>query len=1212
MDTASDEPQQPLDGGEKDGGEAGMIFSMLTELRYGKLGPRDWYEKLPQKTLEEDDQPSLFIPGPGKAAIAKLPPSLWMDVRAAYAERLLRTHPCRGSDQTNLGIVPGSHKGDGLPQPGISGANNWIPIGPAAIRRGQATGNPAVSGRALRIAITPGGNRVYVATADGGVWRSDNGGASWKSTMDGFDQDPTAFASTSTACGAIAVDLNDPDRVYVGTGEGDTFEIWSSRLTNALPSYHGIGAIRSDDGGKSWNVETTASGSSSLAGSAFYALAVDPADRENVIGATTVGLYRREPVGFGGYHWAQKQTGVYTSVMACGDSISTTLYAAQQRGPVSSSIDGGVTWTTAGTGFPSSATRITLGARPSDASVLYALVESGGGFGLYRLDGGSGPWRQVSSLPALGGQADYNLALAIDPNDANTIYVAGQVSGGDGSIFRCVITSSGFGGSLTYSTTSTFIGQGVHADVHALLNAPGDSSTLWVCCDGGVWRTQTPTVNGSFAHRNAGLATLCGNFFSQHPTQPSVITLGLQDNGVARYTGEECWTHISGGDGGYTVINWADPTHVLVSHNGAVFRATDYGQSPASFNVVLAPGWFLMTPPLVGTPYNPASPSDANTVAYGDGTQLFISTDFGVTWPSAVATLSQNIFALTFESPNRLYVGTTLGQVIRFDKSGATWIQTRIDNASGGALGVSGIVTDIVVDLADTSRLSVYASFGGFGDQRHVWHYDGAQWQSRSGTGATGLLDVEHNAIVVDPINTLTIFVGTDVGVWRSVDAGSSWAPFEAGLPDSAVLDLQIHPTARLLRASTYGRGMFELKLDPPAQADVELYVRDTSLDVGRGNTVDSIPDPEIWPSQPVFHWQSRNIKVDVPTPAGYQTPTSNIDFVVFNDIIQDGSEQTVTLDPTTGTVVNRVYVEVHNRGIVEVSSVNVMLLLANASTGLPPLPAGYETNVQNGTPISTAVWQTVGIQTISNLNVAFPQVAAFKLPSTMLPPPSSLPGQSHYCVLALLHCPEDSFTNTETNTDNLTITERKVALRNLHIVPFVGTPPPPQDGTWERLDLYRHRGDERQKELIIAGPSFVGRVLVLLPPDLKVERAIGFQQCKRPKFVDKWAEKHTAELRDFMKHGRFSFQACQQMLLDIRRISKGHVFSVETKKGLAGILRGLCLEPGKRYPFFVYFEPTELAVGKPRTVDVVVRNVDGGCVQGGSVYKLALVEDQD
>jgi hypothetical protein len=306
--------------------------------------------------------------------------------------------------------------------------------------------------------------------------------------MDGFDLDPTIYASTSTACGAIAIDLNDPDRAYVGTGEADTFGYWSSRVVNALPSYHGVGAIRSDDGGKTWNLESTATGSPTLAGSAFYALAVDPADRGNVLGATTFDLYRREPDGTGGYHWMQKLGGVYTSVIACGNGTSpSTFYAAPQGGPISSSIDGGVTWNAAGTGFPTSANRITLGARPSDPSVLYAQVESGDNFlGLYRLDGGSGPWRQVSTLPDLGSYASYVLPLAVDVNNTNIVYLAGSAKGNDGSIYQCAITSTGSGGTLAYSMTSTFIGQGVHADAHGLLNPPGDSSTLWACCDGGV------------------------------------------------------------------------------------------------------------------------------------------------------------------------------------------------------------------------------------------------------------------------------------------------------------------------------------------------------------------------------------------------------------------------------------------------------------------------------------------------------------------------------------------------------------------------------------------------------------------------------------------------------------------------------------------------------------------------------------------------------
>jgi hypothetical protein len=406
---------------------------------------------------------------------------------------------------------------------------------------------------------------------------------------------------------------------------------------------------------------------------------------------------------------------------------------------------------------------------------------------------------------------------------------------------------------------------------------------------------------------------------------------------------------------------------------------------------------------------------------------------------------------------------------------------------------------------------------------------------------------------------------------------------------------------------------MFELKLDPPIQADVELYVRDTALDMGRASTVDGLPDPETWPTQPVAHYLSRNIKVDVPTPAGYQTPTSDIDFVVFNDVIIDGSTHTATLDAALGTVVNRVYVEVHNRGIVDPTSVRVMLLVGNASAGLPALPPGYEANVRNGIPISTAMWQTVGIQTLSNLSAVLPQVAVFRLPSTMLPPPSSLPGQAHYCVLALLHSAEDTFTSVEINTDALTIADRKVALRNLHVVGFVGTPPPPQNGVWERLDLWGYWGEKRPKELVIDGRSFRGRLLVLLPRDLHVGRLTGLKdnEDSRPQ-LERWAKTHTANLERFIEQGRFNRHACRQMILDIRQTTQARLLAGSGERQKSYMLSGLSLEPQKRYPLFFYFEPTVLGFVSPQTVNVVVRDMETKQIEGGSTYKIVLTKSED
>ena len=138
--------------------------------------------------------------------------------------------------------------------------------------RGQTASRAAISGRVAGIAVAPGGTRIYVAAANGGVWRSDDAGLNWLSTMEGFDVNPGSVASASLVCGAIAIDPAAPDRVYVGTGEGDTDGIFARRIVNALPAYRGIGPIRSDDGGATWVQESS---SPSLSGFSFFKIAVD-------------------------------------------------------------------------------------------------------------------------------------------------------------------------------------------------------------------------------------------------------------------------------------------------------------------------------------------------------------------------------------------------------------------------------------------------------------------------------------------------------------------------------------------------------------------------------------------------------------------------------------------------------------------------------------------------------------------------------------------------------------------------------------------------------------------------------------------------------------------------------------------------------------------------------------------------------------------------
>jgi len=799
----------------------------MRESTYTKLMPRDQAEaeardavSEPSATAAESDATftSRLRPGEGENVLATVDQDLWVDRLAKYKRR----KALRAQEISARAAAPPVG-------PVIPGQKNWAPLGPSVVLNGQAFGNPSVGGRVSGIAVAPGGQIVYAASANGGVFRSVDGGMTWRALMDAFDMDPTHFASTSLACGAIAMDGNDPNRVYVGTGEGDTHQMFERRKVSALPAYRGIGPIRSDDAGATWVRELTANGSPSLAGKAFFALAVDPANRENVVAATTEGLYQRVLTADGYPEWAQRRPGEHSSVVVTFANGATHFFAAEWGQGVVHSSEGSQ-WSPLGAGFPTAdAGRIALGVQPENPGLVYALVADADGalLGVFRFDEAGGIWKRIGNPPDVlpSPQGDYDLAIAVDPTNENIIYLGGSFDrcGEGASVWRCHVQAS----DSRYRLTSDSIGNRAHADVHVLVHTPRDPNALWVGCDGGIFMNRDPREGDMFASRNNGLACLCPNFFAHHPTDPGILLCGFQDNGTARTSGGPIWKHVAWGDGGYCQINWADPQQVLVFMNGYILRATDGGQDHNSWKVSASAedfGWTTMTEPIVAPPPNPSNPTDANIIAVGTGQSVHLSRDFGVTWPTEVSIpIPSNgggkghVWALAFASSSRLFVGTTAGHVFRLDRSGSSWERTRLDNVTAGPLELGGFVEDIAIDWADPSLASIYIAFGGIGHPRHVWHFDGIRWEARSGSNASDedqLLDVEHNAIVVDREAPDNVYVGADIGVWRSPNRGQAWEPLSNGLPDAPVFDLQIHPTRRLLRASTHGRGLYEFPLD--------------------------------------------------------------------------------------------------------------------------------------------------------------------------------------------------------------------------------------------------------------------------------------------------------------------------------------------------------------------------------------------------------------
>jgi hypothetical protein len=1127
----------------------------------------------------------------------EFPDTLHLDAVQEYRRRQ-RQQLDEQPEEESAGESPASADEPEPPEPpNPPPANNWIPIGPSVLRQGQGGVKPATSGRTPGISVFPGGNIVYIASHNGGVWRSDDAGENWRPLMNAFDLNPGNQAADSLACGAVIVDPNDADRVFVGTGEGSG------------AAFFGVGPIMSSDGGANWTTEATAPGSTALAGSGFFRLAMDPADSNRIVAATRRGLYRREPDGAGGFHYAQKTLGgvalqVVTDVVVARSGGVTTFVAARQSGPVYSSTDGH-TWAQLGTGLPAGMGRLSLAMQEGNTGVVYAVSATER---VFRLDIADGTWREATGVPAgfLGTQGWYDLAIAVAPDNVNRIYLGGSTifSAGDwsGSVYRCEVTVAG----PAVSLTPTYIGNSVHADIHTLVFAPGDATKLWVGCDGGVFLSTNPTgVGDIFLSRNMGLATLSMNFLGQHPTEDAVLFSGTQDNGGVRYTGEEAWLYSSGGDGGFAVVNWHDPYKVLSTYvRGGIRRSTD-GGSRYSYSNVNVPVVAGDTPqfyaPIAGTPYNPTSATpaaDADLVAFGSF-RPWISTTFGGGWQSipnntlAGDSLDGAIKSLVFASATKLYAGTMNGGVYRFDRTAAGWARVQIDTLGGAnQLPLAGPVTDIAVDHSDATGNSVYITFGGFGDYRHVWHFNGTAWAQRSGPAAgnvNALLDVQHNAIDTDPTQPTHVYAGADIGVWRSLDSGTTWEPFSQGLPDAAVLDLELHDGRRLLRAGTHGRSAWERRLDTATASGVELYVRDTQLDQGRFATVNFLPDPTAQ-GQTVRHWFGPDIKLDTPDASGnYQFPLAGtIDFHDFVDVLSDDARNVAT--HATSTITTRAYVQVHNRGVAPATNVRVMALLANASAGLPALPAGYEVNVQNGTPITSPNWQTLGIATLPLVEVGFPKIAAFDLPSSMLPPPANLAGNDHHCVLALLHNADDPYTSTQTNTDLNSLQDRKAAHKNLRVVQFIGTVPTPLILPFRIHNAWLE--DELLTTVRVHLNGYPGRVRIFVP---RLELDGGMEGHVRGAEIGQdleefrsWAGQHI-EMIERNQRSRYRYHRLwsRQRIEDIERVLETDVMlSVDNDKRVE--ITQIQMAPDGMHTLFLMLDrPPNGRIGDTHTIQV-------------------------
>jgi len=748
----------------------------------------------------------------------------------------------------------------------------WTSIGPAPIPNGQTTNvSTPVSGRVTAIAVHPTNpNIVYVGTAQGGLYRTTDGGTNWTPMLD---------SARSLAIGAVAIAPSQPETIYVGTGEG----------TFSLTSFFGVGVYRIDNASSSspvikgpFNRDGREPHGDIFTGRAISKIVVQASNPGQIFVATTQGV---GGVGASFNSGTLPPRGIWRSNNATMDNPSfkqiglflapTFDYDVRDiaLSPLNpdymvanlSANNGGLFYSfDIRANYPQFGSALTFNGpdiadttaefaihhtNPSANPTIYAATGNGKGRVLRSTDYGQFPsWIERIDNNFCDPQCFYDIAIAVDPTNANRVYLGGSPN----MIFG--ISDNG-GASFTKSE------RGLHADTHAIAVAPSLPSTIYLGTDGGIYKSIDSGLNWTPLNNTQFSAT---QFMSiaVHPTDPNFTIGGTQDNGTSFYKPDGNWMRVDFGDGGNTLIDQNDTSTTALRMYHIYFNKTDNdGIAPDSsavgyamvfftadardfgwtfrgcesagttVNGIKCDGSVLFYPPIEQGPGNPT-----NTVYFGTD-RLYRSTDAGINH----AVVSQNpIFAgnpisaigISPQNDNVRIVGLSEGGIW-----GTTTGSTTLTNLNQTNLILNNnFIARAVIDPNNVN--TAYVTLAAFGVD-NVWRTTNLNsatptWTPAVGSGSNILSQVPVNAFLVDPTSSITLYAGTDIGVSISTDNGTTWMPFGTDLPRVAVFDVAI-TADRKLRIATHGRGMWEMPLTTAAQPRISL--NDISLREGNSGT---------------------------------------------------------------------------------------------------------------------------------------------------------------------------------------------------------------------------------------------------------------------------------------------------------------------------------------------------------------------------------------
>jgi photosystem II stability/assembly factor-like uncharacterized protein len=674
---------------------------------------------------------------------------------------------------------------------GTTNSSNWKFQGPDTPAIGSGLG------RISAMAFDPANSNTYWIGSDGGgAWKTTDNGATWTNMTDNL---PSLIVSD--------VDINpkNPNTIYLCTGDRDSHY--------RTYSIFGVGVLKSYNGGLSWDTTGMSWANSQM--EIANCLLINPDDTNCIILGSSNGIFKSMN---GGKTWAQKASGNFKQLLY-NPADTNVIYASEFYNPsigssaqIFRSTDGGEHWTQV-TSFVK-VCRVGLAVSPANPKIVKALTSSSDTSGnLYGIEGvysssdtghnftriytGSCSnnildW-SASGSHSCGGQGWYDLMIAMDPANANNVYIGGinaWYSTNGGSSWSVLTRWDQYGAGGPPGTPV------VHADKHVAVFHPLVPGRFFECNDGGVFYADN-IFSGSTTWHDISTGLGITEFYSNAISEQALGVIGGAQDNAALYLFNHGVDEVSGGDGAQCQQDPTDSTTIYTAYvygviyriDAYTFKAPDY-PNPISYNIPGTPSGAWITPFVL-------EPS-CNTCIVAGYDQVWQSTDKGDTWNSISPVFFSNRYisniALSLKDPNTIYAVSADTNIIQVSfNGGSSWNSLAAD---------SGHVSGIEVDPLDSTH--IWVCYNGFGPNKVEEYKPSTGWKKLN----NNIPNIPVNCIRLDT-NKRILYIGTDIGVFYKTDTGSIWQSYSNGMPIVRVTELNISYTRHQLWASTFGRGMW-------------------------------------------------------------------------------------------------------------------------------------------------------------------------------------------------------------------------------------------------------------------------------------------------------------------------------------------------------------------------------------------------------------------